>query len=159
MATIISQKSTTGFSGDTASPLQGAAHALMPLGRFFYSLIFILSGMSHFTPAVVAYAQSQGVPMANFLVPFSGLMAVAGGLMITLGFKTRWGALLLILFLIPVTLAMHNFWALSDPAMVQMQKAHFLKNVGLLGGALAFFYFGAGPMSIDRQQVTSEPDL
>jgi uncharacterized membrane protein YphA (DoxX/SURF4 family) len=46
------------------------------------------------------------------------------------------GAWLLVLFLLPVTLMMHNFWASKDPMMAQIQTAMFLKNVSMLGGAL-----------------------
>jgi putative oxidoreductase len=130
------------------SALSGA-EALVPLGRVFYSLIFILSGFGHFSKGMVDYAANQGVPMAGLLVPLSGAMALIGGISIMLGYRARWGAFLLILFLIPVSLIMHNFWSLSDPIMVQMQRAHFLKNLGLLGGALLIFYFGAGPLSMD----------
>jgi putative oxidoreductase len=87
------------------------------LGRFFYSLIFIFAALGHFSQQTIGYAASQGVPMANVLVPFSGIMALVGGLSILLGYKSRWGAVLIILFLIPVTISMHNFWAvIDDPA-------------------------------------------
>ena len=60
---------------------------------------------------------------------------------------TRAGARLLVAFLVPVTLAMHAFWAVPDPMMRMMQQAFFMKNLGLLGGA----YFGAGPVSLDER--------
>jgi len=43
---------------------------------------------------------------------------------------------------------MHNFWAVSDPLMRQMQMAHFMKNVSMLGAALLIAYFGSGPYSM-----------
>jgi putative oxidoreductase len=58
----------------------------------------------------------------------------------------------LVAFLIPVTLMMHNFWAVKDAMMAQVQMAMFMKNLSMLGGALAFFYFGAGPVSLDARQ-------
>src|SRR5580704_10351698 len=120
------------------------------LGRFFYSLIFIFAALGHFSQQTIGYAASQGVPMANVLVPLSGVMALLGGLSILLGYKARWGAVLLILFLVPVTIVMHNFWAVSDPMAQQMQMAHFMKNVALLGTALMIVYFGSGPLSLDK---------
>jgi len=44
---------------------------------------------------------------------------------------------------------MHNFWTVADPATSQIEKAMFIKNVALLGGALFIGYFGAGPLSLD----------
>jgi putative oxidoreductase len=121
------------------------------IGRVLFSLIFIFSGISHFSHSTIEYAASQGVPMASFLVPFSGAMAVAGGLSIALGYRARWGAILVALFLMPVSLSMHKFWTVTDPAMAQMQMAHFMKNVSMLGAALLVSYFGSGPLSLDNR--------
>jgi hypothetical protein len=62
------------------------------------------------------------------------------------------GAWLLVLFLVPVTLMMHNFWAVRDPMMAQLPMAMFLKNVTMLGGALLVSQFGAGPLSLDARR-------
>lgn len=66
----------------------------------------------------------------------SGLIAVLGGLSIMLGALPTVGIILLVMFLIPVSLMVHNYWADNDPAARQANQTHFLKNVGLLGGAL-----------------------
>jgi uncharacterized membrane protein YphA (DoxX/SURF4 family) len=79
------------------------------IGRFFYSLLFIMRGMTHFSKQVIGYAASQGVPFASIAVPFSGLMAVAGGLSILLGYRAKVDAWVLVLFLAPVTVMMHSF--------------------------------------------------
>jgi putative oxidoreductase len=121
-------------------------------GRFLYSLIFIFASLGHFSQKTIGYAASQGVPMAHVLVPLSGIMALVGGLSILLGYKGRWGAVLIILFLVPVTIAMHNFWAVTDPMMKQMQMAMFLKNVSMLGAAFMVLYFGTGPLSLEKDK-------
>ena len=74
---------------------------------------------------------------------------MAGGLSILLGYRAKVGAWLIALFLIPVTLMMHNFWAVHDPMMAQLQMVMFMKNVAVLGGALLISQFGAGPLSLD----------
>lgn len=150
MATIIAGEPANGFRDETSDRASAASRLWVPLGRLFYSLIFILSGIGHFSLPMIAYGQSLGVPAAGFWVPFFGVVAVLGGLMIALGFKARWGALLLIFFLIPVTIVAHNFWSLSDPSLAQMQRIHFLKNLSLLGGAIMFWFMGPGPVSIDE---------
>jgi putative oxidoreductase len=121
-------------------------------GRILFSAIFIMSGFLHFSQQEIAYAAHAGVPMAGLLVPASGLLALAGGLSILLGYRAKIGAWLLVLFLVPVTLMMHNFWAVKDPMMAQMQMAMFLKNVTMLGGALVISQFGAGPLSLDARR-------
>jgi putative oxidoreductase len=129
-----------------------AQGAVVVLGRFFYVLIFLMAGPFHFSKQEVAYAAAQGVPLASILVPFSGVLAFAGGLSILLGYRAKLGAWLLALFLIPVTLMMHNFWAIPDPMMAQVHMAMFMKNLGLLGGALMISQLGAGPFSLDARR-------
>ena len=134
---------------ETTSFAQGA---VVVLGRLFFVLIFLMSGPLHFSKQEVAYAAAQGVPLPAILVPFSGLLAVAGGLSILLGYRAKLGAWLLVIFLIPVTLMMHKFWGVHDPMMAQIQMAMFLKNVAMLGAALLITQFGAGPFSLDARR-------
>ena len=126
---------------------------LVALGRLFYSLIFVAAGFGHFTHQEIAYAAAQGIPIAGVLVPASGIMAIAGGLSILLGFHGKLGAWLLVLFLVPVTFTMHNFWAVKDPMMQQIQMAMFLKNISMLGSALFFTQIGTGPLSLDSRRA------
>ena len=69
-----------------------------------------------------------------------------------LGYRAKVGAWLIVLFLVPVTLMMHNFWAEKDPMAAQMQMAVFLKNLTMLGGALLISQFGAGALSLDARR-------
>ena len=126
---------------------------LVALGRLFYSLIFVVAGFGHFTHQEIAYAAAQGIPIAGVLVPASGIMAIVGGLSILLGFHGKLGAWLLVLFLLPVTLTMHNFWAVKDPMMQQIQMAMFLKNFSMLGSALFFTQIATGPLSLDSRRA------
>jgi putative oxidoreductase len=94
--------------------------AVVVLGRFFFALIFLLAGANHFNKQTIGYAASQGVPLASIAVPLSGVLAIAGGLSILLGYRAKIGAWLIMLFLIPVTLMMHKFWTVTDPMMAQL---------------------------------------
>jgi putative oxidoreductase len=126
--------------------------AVVVLGRFFYVLIFLMAGSNHFSRQTIAYAASQGVPLASIAVPLSGVLAIAGGLSILLGYRAKLGAWLIVLFLIPVTLMLHKFWAVQDPMMAQIQMILFMKNIAMLGGALLISQFGAGPFSLDARR-------
>jgi putative oxidoreductase len=122
---------------------------LVPLGRCLFAAIFLLSMPMHFSSQGIAYAASEGVPLASLLVPASGVLALLGGASVALGYQARFGAFLLALFLVPVTLLMHDYWNVVDPAQAMIQQAMFWKNVGLLGSALILTHFGAGPISFD----------
>src|SRR5882757_543518 len=94
-------------------------------GRIFFSLIFLMTAMSHFSAETIAYAVTKNVPLPSFFVPFSGLIAIVGALSIMLGYKAKGGALFIILFLIPVTLKMHDFWNVTDPMQHMIQMSNF----------------------------------
>ena len=120
------------------------------LGRVLYSAIFITAAPGHFNANTIAYAAGKGVPLASIAVPLSGIIALLGGLSILLGYKANYGAWLIVLFLVPVTLMMHRFWGLADPAAAMTQHIHFMKNLSMTGAALLIAYFGSGPMSFSH---------
>lgn len=124
-------------------------NAVVVLGRLLFALIFVMAGANHFNKQTIGYAGAQGVPLAGIAVPLSGVLAIAGGLSILLGYRARLGAWLIVLFLIPVTFLMHKFWGVTDPMTAQIQMIMFMKNVSMLGGALLISHFGAGPLSLD----------
>ncbi len=126
--------------------------AVVVLGRFFFALIFLFAAPNHFAKQTIAFSASQGVPFASIAVPLSGVVAIAGGLSILLGYRAKLGAWLIVLFLIPVTLMLHKFWTVQDPMMAQIQMILFMKNVSMLGGALLISQFGAGPFSLDARR-------
>jgi len=130
--------------------------AVVVLGRFFYVLIFLMAAPNHFSRQTIAFAASQGVPLASIAVPLSGVVAIAGGLSILLGYRAKLGAWLLVLFLVPVTLMLHKFWTVQDPMMAQIQMILFMKNVAMLGAALLISQFGAGPFSLDARRARAE---
>ncbi len=123
-------------------------------GRILFSTIFILASAGHFQQQTVDFATWRGVPLAGVLVPLSGVMALMGGLSILVCFQARLGAWVLVAFLIPVTLVMHNFWGVADSAAQQIERAIFMKNLTMLGGALLITYFGACPSRICCQAAT-----
>ena len=122
------------------------------LGRIFLALIFVVSGVGKITgyAGTASYMASRGLPMVEVLLPLTIAVELGGGLMLALGWKTRWAAAALFLFLVPTTVIFHQFWGI-DPKLVQMQKIHFLKNVAIMGGMLMVLAIGAGAWSVDRK--------
>jgi putative oxidoreductase len=122
---------------------------LVPIGRVFFALIFLLTVFGHFSRETIEYAAQRGVPAANVLVPLSGLMGLVGGLMVLVGWQARIGATILVAMLVPITLMIHNFWAFDDPGARRLQQVMFMKNLSIIGAAIILVHFGAGPISID----------
>lgn len=124
---------------------------VVPVGRIAFAAIFVLFAPPDFTPQGIAEASHMGVPLAPILVPLAGLLGLAGGLSVMLGYRAKVGAWLLILFLVPVTAILHNFWAVRDPMMAQFQLGFFLANLSRIGTCLLIAHFGAGPISLDAR--------
>ncbi len=121
------------------------------LGRVFFGFLFITSGFGHITfqkKLLASYVKSKGLPVPEWLVMASGLMELIGGVLIVFGFHSRFGAWLIVLFLVPVTFTIHNFWTQKDPHTKMTEMANFEKNLALLGAALLIAYFGSGPLSM-----------
>lgn len=121
-------------------------------GRILLSIIFIMSGISKITgfAGTSGWMASKGLPAPDVLLAASIVIELGAAAMIVLGFKARWGAAALFLWMIPVTLVFHNYWAFPA-AEQQIQSIMFFKNLGLMGGMLLIMGFGSGPLSVDKK--------
>jgi putative oxidoreductase len=129
----------------------------VPLGRAAFSSAFLLFGPMNISPQGIAFGAQQGVPLPQVLVPLAGLLSLAGGLSVLLGYRAKLGAWLLVVFLVPVTAVMHNFWAVKDPMMGELQLGFFMGNLSRVGCALLIAHFGAGPFSLDARALARRP--
>ncbi len=111
----------------------------MLVGRILLVLIFLQSGVGKIGnfAGTAQYMAKFGMPYPTFFLLGSIFLELVGSITIILGFLTRWGTLLIIIFLIPTTLIFHTNFA------DRMQMIHFMKNVSMFGGCL--FLLGAGP--------------
>ncbi|MGA3245009.1 MAG: DoxX family membrane protein [Bacteroidota bacterium] len=111
---------------------------LLIIGRIILGGFFIYSSVNHFTgfAMMTQYAKMKGVPFPALSQGTAGLMLLLGGLSILFGFYPFVGIVLLIAFLVPVSLMMHDFWKLKDPQLRMADKVNFLKNMALLGALL-----------------------
>src|SRR5262245_55409990 len=114
---------------------------LLLLGRLIFGGFFLYNGIHHLTATqmLAQYAAAKGVPMPEAAVIGAGILLVVGGLSILLGLWPRLGAACIILFLLFVTPAIHNFWTVADPAQRANDMGHFMKNAALLGAAFMTF--------------------
>ncbi len=119
------------------------------VARIFLAVIFLRSGISKILDfsGTQQFMSANGIPLAltGLLLVGSIIFELAGGLSVLLGYKARWGAIALIIFLIPATLIFHTNFA------EEMQVIQFLKNLALMGGLLMVVYFGSGPVSVDAR--------
>jgi putative oxidoreductase len=111
---------------------------LFLLGRIILAGYFLFSGINHFIRMGMMsdYSKMKGVPLPSVAVAFTGLILILGGLSILLGVYPLVGIVLLVIFLIPVSFMMHNFWKVQDPQMKMGEMVNFMKNMALLGAVL-----------------------
>lgn len=121
------------------------------VGRILLAIIFLVSGIGKIGgfAGTAGYMLSKGLPMVEVLLVITIAIEVGGALMLILGWKAKLGAAALLLWMIPVTIMFHNFWAMP-PADQQMQMIMFMKNLGLMGGMLYIMTYGSGPVSLKK---------
>jgi putative oxidoreductase len=124
------------------------------LGRVGLSAIFIVAGVGKIFSfqTTAAYMATKGIPFVEMAAVLAIIIEVGGGLALLFGWKTRWAAIVLALFVIVVTFIFHAYWTFP-PAEVQTQMQNFLKNFAIIGGLFYAFAFGAGGYSIDGWRI------
>lgn len=121
------------------------------VGRCLVAVIFLISGIGKIVgySGTAGYMASKGLPMVDLLLVATIIVEVGGSLMIIVGWKARLAAIIMFLWLIPVTLVFHNFWVLP-PEQQMIQQIMFLKNLSIMGAMLYIAAFGPGRYSIDK---------
>jgi putative oxidoreductase len=116
-----------------------------PLGRLLLSVIFILAGFQKLMDpgGTAQYFAKYQLPVPNVLVWLVIIVELIGGLLLLIGWQTRWVALALAVFCLLTGLMIHL------PAGDQNNTIHFLKNLAMAGGFLYVFANGAGALSVD----------
>src|SRR5262245_36722523 len=119
--------------------------AIALTGRIMFTLIFLLSGITHFTDLDGYVAlMPAAIPFRPFWVMISGVVELLGATLVATNTYPRLGAWLIVLFLVPVTITVHGVAMVSDPdaRMRQIQVSFFLKGVAMAGAALLITQLG-----------------
>jgi putative oxidoreductase len=118
--------------------------AVLVLARLLLAAIFVQSGFDKLMTyaGTAAYFGKLGIPPV--LTPLVILTELGGGLLVLIGWQTRWAALALAGFCIVSALIAHLDFS------NQMQMINFMKNLAMAGGFLALFAAGPGRWSVDR---------
>lgn len=121
------------------------------LGRLLLAYIFLMSGYGKITgfAGSAKYMAKYGMPAIEPLLVAAIIVELVGGLALAVGWKARWAAWALFLFIIPTTLIFHAYWAVpADQAYGQL--IHFQKNLAIMGGMLYVALMGPGRLSLDK---------
>ena len=121
------------------------------VARILLAAMFIISGFGKITgfDGTAGYIASKGLPMPQVVAALTIALELGGGILLAVGFKARWVALLLGIFSVVAAIIFHNFWA-AEAAQKMGQQINFLKNITIAGGMLMVFAFGPGRLSVDK---------
>ena len=134
------------------------------LGRLMLCAIFLMAAVGNKIPnfeQVAEYMAGAGVPQPKIMLAGAIVFLIVGSVSIVFGYRARFGALLLLVFLGLASYYFHNFWAYEagDPEH-QQQMIQFMKNLGLMGAMVLIIANGVGPCSLDGWKCcrsTTEP--
>lgn len=129
-------------------------NALSFVGRLMIATIFLMSAVGNKIPQfsqVVGYMESKGVPAPGFLLVGAIVFLIVGSLSVILGYQTRIGATLLLIFLVLATFFFHNFWAVEGAAQ-QAEMIQFMKNLSMAGTMIFLIANGGGGWSLDERR-------
>lgn len=122
-------------------------------GRILLALIFVLSGFEKITgfEATVGYIADKGLPLPRLAAVVAIVVELGGGILLVLGWKTRWAALALCMFTALAAIMFHDFWA-APADQTANQMIHFLKNISIMGGLLYVMAYGGGSLSLEGEK-------
>ena len=124
------------------------------LGRILIAALFIPAGIFKITgfTGTAGYMAAKGLPMPELLLVLTIIIELGGGIMILLGWRASEAALVIFLFLIPVSIVFHSYWNIEDAQAMATQQRMFMKNVGIMGGLLCIAGLGSGALSLGAKK-------
>ena len=140
------------------------------LGRICVPIVFIVAGIGKAmnVAGIAKMLADSKVPLPDEITPYLGGMTkfealgyliaaieVICGLMILVGFKARWGALLLLVFTACTIFFVHHFWDMTDAKAAMENQLAALKNLSIMGGLLLIVAGGSGSHSLEGRPTTA----
>ena len=110
------------------------------LGRILLSFIFFFEAYDYF-----AYERMNKEAMTiygltwnqDFFLYGAIFLLLVGAISLLLGYRMRTGAVLLLIYWVPLTFIVHDFWTEpADTVEYRLQSILFMKNIAIMGGLL-----------------------
>ena len=135
-----------------SSATAGYHPTMLLVGRILLALLFLVAGVRKIMAiaGTAGYMAKLGMPMPEVMVYVAILFEVGGAILLIVGWKARYAAWALALFVLIATFMAHRFWNITDAAQYGNQLNHFLKNFAIIGGMLFVAACGPGALSVDK---------
>lgn len=130
--------------------MNGVEHVIMLLGRLAISAFFLWTAFEKIKHWKMAadFLKTKKVPYVSYVLPVSVALQAVGGISILFGLYTHLGALLLLIYMVPHTYKMHDFWNIESSQERGMAQLGFMKDVAIIGGLLILLAIGGGAFSV-----------
>ena len=117
-------------------------HIVEFLGRVLLSTLFLVEGIGKISMQedVIMYMEDYGVPGILFLPAL--VLEILFPLLLIVGYKTKWTALIMALFTFVVAIIFHTDF--SDGVQLM-----FLKDIAIAGGFMIIIVYGSSKISLD----------
>ncbi len=128
------------------------------IGRVFLSFIFLFEAYDSlvYFKATKAQMINYGITWQTDLILYAGIFTlILGGILLLIGYRSGFGATLLLLYWIPVTFVLYSWW--NDPIEFRRDASiQFMKNLSIAGGLLIVVVNGSGKYSVKRLFATTK---
>lgn len=121
------------------------------VGRVMLTAVFLTSAIGNKIPnfqQIVQFMVGEGVPAPKVMLAGAIVFLILGSMLVILGWKARWGATMLLVFLVLAAYFFHDFWTMQGDAL-QEQMIQFMKNLALMGAMVFVIANGPGAGSLD----------
>jgi putative oxidoreductase len=129
-----------------------SADVLILLGRIMLAWLFV--GVAYGTiinfAGSLSYFTSLKLPAPALFTWVALVLELVMSVGLILGIGTRYAAILIFVFVVVATAIAHRYWEYPAGPQQIGQYNNFLKNISIMGGALAIFVTGAGRFSLDH---------
>ena len=118
-------------------------HVVEVIGRIFLSALFLFNGIAKifYYEGTIEYMENFDVP--GYLIIPAIIIEILFPILLTIGYKTRFSAIVLASFTILLAVIFHTDFS------NQIQLTQFLKNFAIAGGFIIIFVYGPDKYSID----------
>ena len=127
---------------DIADLIARGLIACIFLYEAYDSIIFFNSTKGTMAEYGINWSQDMRLLGAIFLL-------LVGGILVLIGYHPNFGAVLLLLYWVPVTFIVYSFWN-DPPGIRRINSVMFMKNLAIIGGLLFVFVNGTGKYSVKR---------
>jgi putative oxidoreductase len=129
----------------------GTRDSVALAARVLLVALFLMSGFGKIPgfAGTASYIAAKGLPLPELGAAIAIAVEVGGGLLVLVGWKARWAALVIAIYTVIAGVLFHAYWS-DAPAARLGDYINFWKNVSIAGGFLMVFAFGPGRYSIER---------